>query len=91
MKKMLQKLSPQQIQFMKLLQVPTVNLEQRIKEIEDEKTDVEFDLSELRNSLVRSMKSPRSPVQEGKTTSKSTYFGIVSFFHVCPFSIRFGT
>ncbi len=30
--KMLQKLSPQQIQFMKLLQVPTVSLEQRIKE-----------------------------------------------------------
>ncbi|WP_020536340.1 RNA polymerase factor sigma-54 [Lewinella cohaerens] len=30
--KMLQKLSPQQIQLMKLLQVPTINLEQRIKE-----------------------------------------------------------
>ncbi|CAG5076278.1 RNA polymerase factor sigma-54 [Parvicella tangerina] len=34
--KLLQKLSPQQIQLMKLLQVPTVELEQRIKqEIED--------------------------------------------------------
>jgi RNA polymerase sigma-54 factor len=30
--KMLQKLAPQQIQLMKLLQVPTANLEQRIKE-----------------------------------------------------------
>ena len=30
--KMLQKLSPQQIQLMKLLQIPTVSLEQRIKE-----------------------------------------------------------
>lgn len=30
--KMIQKLSPQQIQLMKLLQVPTANLEQRIKE-----------------------------------------------------------
>jgi RNA polymerase sigma-54 factor len=30
--KMLQKLSPQQIQLMKLLQVPTANLEQRVKE-----------------------------------------------------------
>ena len=30
--KMLQKLSPQQIQLMKLLQVPTANLETRIKE-----------------------------------------------------------
>ena len=34
--KLLQKLSPQQIQLMKLLQVPTVLLEQRIKvEIEE--------------------------------------------------------
>ena len=30
--KLLQKLSPQQIQLMKLLQIPTVGLEQRIKE-----------------------------------------------------------
>ena len=30
--KMLQKLSPQQIQLMKLLQIPSVNLDQRIKE-----------------------------------------------------------
>src|SRR5674476_1071855 len=30
--KLLQKLSPQQIQLMKLLQVPTVHLEERIKE-----------------------------------------------------------
>ena len=30
--KLLQKLSPQQIQLMKLLQLPTIALEQRIKE-----------------------------------------------------------
>ncbi len=30
--KLLQKLSPQQIQLMKLLQIPAMNLEQRIKE-----------------------------------------------------------
>ncbi len=30
--KLLQKLSPQQIQLMKLLQVPTIHLEERIKE-----------------------------------------------------------
>ena len=30
--KLIQKLSPQQIQLMKLLQVPTYSLEQRIKE-----------------------------------------------------------
>ena len=30
--RLLQKISPQQIQFIKLLQVPTASLEQRIKE-----------------------------------------------------------
>lgn len=47
--KMLQKLSPQQIQLMKLLQVPTIELEQRIKqEIEEnpaleDQTDDDYD------------------------------------------------
>ncbi len=50
--KLLQKLSPQQIQLMKLLQVPTAHLEERIKEeleenpaleTGDDKTDDEFD------------------------------------------------
>src|SRR5882672_6794630 len=50
--KLLQKLSPQQIQLMKLLQVPTANLEERIKEemeenpaleLEDEKHDENTD------------------------------------------------
>lgn len=48
--KMLQKLSPQQIQLMKLLQVPTASLEQRIKEeleenpaLEEGASDFEFD------------------------------------------------
>lgn len=52
--KLLQKLSPQQIQLMKLLQIPTVSLEQRIKEEmemnpaleegqDDEKEEKEFD------------------------------------------------
>ncbi|MBY0482194.1 MAG: RNA polymerase factor sigma-54 [Chitinophagaceae bacterium] len=49
--KLLQKLSPQQIQLMKLLQVPTANLEERIKEeleenpaleVEEEGSDDEF-------------------------------------------------
>ncbi len=59
--KMLQKLSPQQIQVMKLLQIPTATLEQRIKEeLEanpaldegDDKVEESFDLSEdsLRSS-----------------------------------------
>ena len=56
--KLLQKLSPQQIQLMKLLQVPTANLEQRVKEeleinpaleennFEDEKDPFELNLKD---------------------------------------------
>ena len=40
--KMLQKLSPQQIQLMKLLQVPTANLEERIKEEMEENPALEL-------------------------------------------------
>jgi RNA polymerase sigma-54 factor len=40
--KMLQKLSPQQIQLMKLLQVPTANLEERIKEELEENPALEL-------------------------------------------------
>ena len=49
--KQIQKLSPQQIQLMKLLQVPTVMLEQRIQEeleanpaLEDSKDDLNKEL-----------------------------------------------
>ena len=58
--KMLQKLSPQQIQLMKLLQVPTATLEQRIKEeleenpaLEEGEKELEFEeegLSEAQDS-----------------------------------------
>jgi len=51
--KLLQKLSPQQIQLMKLLQVPTIELEQRIKEemetnpaLEEGTDDEEMDIKE---------------------------------------------
>src|SRR3954470_23878729 len=54
--KLLQKLSPQQIQLMKLLQIPTAHLEERIKEEleenpalevgEEEKNDEEFEIPE---------------------------------------------
>jgi len=54
--KLLQKSSPQQIQLMKLLQIPTAHLEERIKEEleenpalevgEEEKNDEEFEMSE---------------------------------------------
>ncbi|MCB9032430.1 MAG: RNA polymerase factor sigma-54 [Chitinophagales bacterium] len=52
--KMLQKLSPQQIQLMKLLQVPTAMLEQRIKEeleanpaLEEDPSDYDFDKEDI--------------------------------------------
>lgn len=57
--KLLQKLSPQQIQLMKLLQVPTANLEERIKEeleenpaleVEEEGTGDEFS-EDLQDSI----------------------------------------
>src|SRR5579885_2002825 len=41
--KLLQKVSPQQIQLMKLLQVPTANLEERIKEELEENPALELD------------------------------------------------
>lgn len=41
--KLLQKLSPQQIQLMKLLQVPTANLEERIKEEMEENPALELE------------------------------------------------
>ena len=45
--RLLQKLSPQQIQLMKLLQIPTANLEERIKEELEENPALE---SELENN-----------------------------------------
>src|SRR6201999_824713 len=47
--KLLQKLSPQQIQLMKLLQIPTANLEERIKEELEENTALEFELDNNNN------------------------------------------
>ena len=68
--KLLQKLSPQQILLMKLLQVPTVALEQRIKqEIEEnpalEETNDADDLAELTQDFDES-----TPGDTGETESK---------------------
>src|SRR5881392_1612348 len=58
--KLLQRLSPQQIQLMKLLQIPTAHLEERIKEeleenpalevSEEDKNEEEFEISENNDS-----------------------------------------
>lgn len=49
--KLLQKLSPQQIQLMKLLQVPTANLEERIKEELEENPALELDEEKHEDNL----------------------------------------
>lgn len=51
--KLLQKLSPQQIQLMKLLQVPTVELEQRIKQEIEENPALEEGAEELDRDMDR--------------------------------------
>src|SRR4026208_1587996 len=49
--KLLQKLSPQQIQLMKLLQVPTANLEERIKEELEENPALEESVEDKEDQL----------------------------------------
>lgn len=56
--KLLQKLSPQQIQLMKLLQIPTISLEQRIKEEIEENPALEEGKEET--------EEPTSPADEGE-------------------------
>lgn len=63
--KLLQKLSPQQILLMKLLQIPTVGLEQRIKQEIEDNPALEVDSSEL---------SEADPMDE-KTESESDDYG----------------
>lgn len=72
--KMLQKLSPQQIQLMKLLQIPTANLEQRVKEEleanpaleESEDYNEVFDLEESRYGA-------NETSQEGDNNDEQTF------------------
>ena len=58
--KLLQKLSPQQIQLMKLLQVPTTSLEQRIKEELERKSSANLEL----NQQVKELKSRVKELQD---------------------------
>jgi len=74
--KLLQKLSPQQIQLMKLLQVPTANLEQRIKEELEtnpalEEGDEGFEMSEndelyFSGTTAPDESAPREEYSEGE-------------------------
>ncbi|HET9055316.1 MAG TPA: RNA polymerase factor sigma-54 [Chitinophagaceae bacterium] len=54
--RLLQKLSPQQIQLMKLLQVPTVNLEERIKEEIEENPALELGEDNYEDSQAEEIK-----------------------------------
>src|SRR4051794_2510348 len=60
--KLLQKLSPQQIQLMKLLQVPTANLEERIKEELEENPALELSEDDHDDNL----EEPREESENGE-------------------------
>jgi RNA polymerase sigma-54 factor len=62
--KLLQKLSPQQIQLMKLLQVPTASLDQRIKEELEENPALEEGVDEEEETLESESESEAEDVDE---------------------------
>jgi RNA polymerase sigma-54 factor len=67
--KLLQKLSPQQIQLMKLLQVPTANLEERIKEELEENPALEYGEEEAHEE------DPSKEIQEELAPATTTEEG----------------
>src|SRR5882672_4288331 len=62
--KLLQKLSPQQIQLMKLLQVPTANLEERIKEELEENPALEETAEDHEDGLTDDTKDEFDTAEE---------------------------
>ena len=62
--KLLQKLSPQQIQLMKLLQVPTIALEQRIKEELEENPALDEGKEELEEDLQEADEAEEASTEE---------------------------
>ena len=67
--KLLQKLSPQQIQLMKLLQIPTATLEQRIKE--ELEVNPALEEGEERDEMVELAKSTEENYSEENATSET--------------------
>jgi RNA polymerase sigma-54 factor len=67
--KLLQKLSPQQIQLMKLLQVPTANLEERIKEELEENPALEQSEDGFDENFGEEMKDEFADKEEFEETS----------------------
>ncbi len=62
--KLLQKLSPQQIQLMKLLQIPTANLEERIKEELEENPALEVSNDDQHDEMGEDMQDEFSSPEE---------------------------
>src|SRR4051812_29452641 len=62
--KLLQKLSPQQIQLMKLLQIPTANLEERIKEELEENPALEVTEEGYEDSFGEDVKDEFSSTED---------------------------
>ncbi len=73
--KLLQKLSPQQIQLMKLLQVPTVELEQRIKE----ELEVNPALEEGADSTDEEKETPEDTFDEDENSDSRDDFDISDY------------
>ncbi len=72
--KLLQKLSPQQILLMKLIQIPTVGLEQRIKQEIEENPALEVDASDEKNDDEFDLQNENTDnsVDEGEKDEPST-------------------
>ena len=71
-----QKLSPQQLQYIKLLQLPTIGLEQRIKEeIEANPVLEEVDPGEYETVSLSEVEE--EPKEEEKSNTGQTHFGFM--------------
>lgn len=71
--KLLQKLSPQQIQLMKLLQIPTISIEQRIRQEIEENPALESNENEQSDSLNEDLKDEFStPENDAEEQDGST-------------------
>jgi RNA polymerase sigma-54 factor len=81
--KLLQKLSPQQIQLMKLLQVPTANLEERIKEELEENPALEQgeDTHEEGDEMKDEFESEDGEFDEDSTTDDYENIDISDYVH----------
>lgn len=74
--KLLQKLSPQQIQMIKLLEIPTIELEQRIKKEMEENPTLEEGLDESREE-----DNSEDIVQEGEIGNEQEEFSLTDYLN----------